>query len=631
MMLGDGNSLREKQIRSDVVKQRKTVIILMTILLTAVVLFGITQETPPKPEKASLTFAVPSEAGTEEVQCVQTEAGDYRVFLPGYAQMEQVFPILKGAQAMVDGRALEETSSCAGLELNREYPFTYTHHGRTQHSTITFLQSGGVPSMYIDVASGSMTYIHAKKTHKETGVLRLYDADGSQLYSGKLDKIRGRGNSTWYEEKKPYNLTFSQEVDLLGMGAAQKWILLAEAMNDLNIRNKIVCDFSAKVGLPYSPECEWVDLYLNGEYAGLYLLCEKNEIHPERVDISRTGSFLISMEGEKELQEQKIPYVSLGTPQVLRMRYASMTDEQLHQIWLRLSRALSNADGVDPVSRKHWQELIDLDSWVKKYLIEEIFANPDGERVSQFFYMDGGDPSGKIFAGPIWDYDFALGGEDYWMRNFPSFLIMGKAYREDEIILPMFYELNAKPEFQKRLAEIYEETYLPELEKITQTELDAYFAKIEKASLANAVRWDISADSVYRDAEFIRTFLQRRMDFLSDLWITGTEYHLVYVESTGVYRNGYFMVRDGETLPDLTDYLPSGSLGWVNAETEEPFDITQPIYKDTSICVKRAEPILTQSILPAGVLIALLILWMLLDRYHTKKDKGGSHEPAHIA
>ena len=612
-------------------KQRKTIIVLMTILLAAVVLFGITQETPPKPEKASLAFSVASGSGSETIRCVPMEDGNYMVFLPGYVGLDRVFPILKGEQAAVEGRALEETRSCAGLELHREYPFTYTHHGRTQNSTITFVQSGGVPSMYIDVASGSMTYIHAKKTHKETGVLRLYDADGSQLYSGKLDKIRGRGNSSWDEEKKPYNLTFPQEVDLLGMGAAQKWILLAEAYNSLNIRNKIIYDFAQKVGMPYSPNSAWVDVYLNGEYAGLYLLCEKNEIHPERMDISRKGSFLISMETESRLQAQKIPYVTLGTPQALRIRYASMSDEQLHQIWLRLSRALSAADGVDPTSGKHWQELIDLDSWVKKYLIEEIFANMDGNRLSQFFYMDGGDPSGKIIAGPVWDYDFALGGEAYWMCNFPSYMIMGKTYREDEIILPMFYELNAKPEFQKRLAEIYEETYLPELEKITQTELDAYFAKIERASLANAARWDIPADGVYRDADFIRTFLQRRVGFLSDLWITGTEYHLVCVENTGVYRNGYFMVQDGETLPDLTDYCAADGLGWFDSQTEEPFDITQPIYKDTSIYVKRAEPILTQSILPAGVLIALLLLWMLLDRYHTKKDKGGSHEPAHIA
>ena len=199
-------------------KQRKTISVLMTILLAAVVFFGITQETPPKPEKASLAFSAASGSGMETIRCVQMEAGDYMVFLPGYVGLDQVFPILKGAQAAVDGRTLEETRSCAGLELNREYPFTYTHHGRTQNSTITFVQSGGVPSMYIDVASGSMTYIHAKKTHKETGVLRLYDADGSQLYSGKLDKIRGRGNSTWYEEKKPYNLTFLKRWIFWGWG-----------------------------------------------------------------------------------------------------------------------------------------------------------------------------------------------------------------------------------------------------------------------------------------------------------------------------------------------------------------------------------------------------------------------------
>lgn len=623
-------------------KQGKTIIIWMTILLMALMLFAATQEEPPKIEGPSLTFAVPSGADREIIRCVQNEAGDYVAFLPGYADMDQVFPILKGTQVTVGGSLLAEDKSCGEFSLNTEYPLTYISGGRQQESTLTFVRSGGIASMYIDVSSGSMVYIHMDKTHEETGVLRLYDAEGKPLYAGKLDSIKGRGNSTWFADKKPYNLTLAQEADLLGMGAAQKWILLAEAKNDLNIRNKIVCDFASKVGLPYSPDCEWVDLYLNGEYAGLYLLSEKNEVHPERVDISKDGSFLISMESKTRLQEQKIPYVSLGTNQVLRTRYVSMTDEQLRQIWMTLARALSAADGVDPVSGKHWQELIDLDSWVKKYLIEEVFANPDGERVSQYFYMDGGDPSGRIYAGPVWDYDFSMGGEDYWMRDFPSYMIMEKEYQTmgetaqdgningTSFIIPMFYELNNKPEFQKRLAELYEEVYLSELEKITQTELDAYFAQIEKAALANAVRWDIPVDCVYRDVAFIRGFLERRMDFLSDLWITGTQYHMVDIR-TGPYNNGYFMVKDGETLPDLTGYLPSDGVGWTNAETGELFDITQPIYEDASVRPLRdqKEDRNIISLMPAVFLTAALLLWMLLDRYHTKQNGGGKREPVH--
>ena len=182
------------------------------------------------------------------------------------------------------------------------------------------------------------------------------------------------------------------------------------------------------------------------------------------------------------------------------------------------------------------------------------------------------------------------------------------------------------------MAEIYEETYLPELEKIIQTELDAYFAKIERASLANAERWNIPADGVYRDADFIRTFLQRRMDFLSDLWITGTEYHMVYIR-TNPHQNGYFMVKNGETLPDLSGHLPADGIGWMDAETGEPFDVSQPIFQDAALRPIRdqKEDNITKSLAPMVFLTAMLLLWMLLDRYHTKKEKGGTHEPAHIA
>ena len=69
------------------------------------------------------------------------------------------------------------------------------------------------------------------------------------------------------------------------MGAAKKWILLANAFDASNINNKMAYDFAAKAGCAYTPECRWVDLYLNGAYTGLYLLSERNEVDSQRVDI----------------------------------------------------------------------------------------------------------------------------------------------------------------------------------------------------------------------------------------------------------------------------------------------------------------------------------------------------------
>ena len=119
-----------------------------------------------------------------------------------------------------------------------------------------------------------------------------------------MEAIRGRGNATWLWEKKPYSLTLSKSADLLGMGAAKEWILLTNAPDPTHLRNKIAYDLAAEVGLLYSPESNWVDLYLNGEYTGLYLLTERNEIHPQRIPAGN-GTFLVSMELESRLKSEK--------------------------------------------------------------------------------------------------------------------------------------------------------------------------------------------------------------------------------------------------------------------------------------------------------------------------------------
>jgi hypothetical protein len=250
---------------------------------------------------------------------------------------------------------------------------------------MTFYEGSSLPAVYVDVRSGSMGYIHSYKGAEEPGTLRIVLPDGNVHYQGSLDAVTGRGNATWEnKEKKPYNLKLRAQADLLGMGQAQNWVLLANTYDDSYIRNQIVYETADRLGLDYSPRCCWVELYLNGQYAGLYQLCEKNEIHESRVDIDAVSGNLISIEKEDRLWEYERQFVSDGgTP----IRIRQTTDEdKLKDTIGRLERAILAQNGVDPVSGSSWLDMIDLESWVKKYLIEEAFGNLDAGSISQFFY-----------------------------------------------------------------------------------------------------------------------------------------------------------------------------------------------------------------------------------------------------
>lgn len=609
----------------------KIMIGILTVLLLVLTCVVSTREEPAEPGQVSAPFwiSVESSGSSEQIQSWADDEGNLYVFLPGYARMEQTFLIPDAEDICIDGSLVTERKSCEEYELNRAYTFSCNQGGESHSGMITFVQSGGVPSLYIDVQSGSMDYIHLEKGNEETGFMRLYSEDGEQLYAGELASVKGRGNTSWGADKKPYNLTLSQEADLLEMGAAQRWILLSEGYNAVNIRNKIVYDFAEQAGLEYTPDCEWVDLYLNGEYTGLYLLSERNEVHTERIAISQKGSFVVSQEYESRLKEQKYPYVVTESGQALRIRYADSGIAELQQCWQSVENAILAHDGIDPVSGRHWRDLIDLDSWARKFLIEEVFGNLDAGSLSQYFYRDGNDPEGKIYAGPVWDYDFAMGGESVWLKPYTDYYTMNRVYVNEDVFTPWITALYEREEFRDHVKELFEQEFLPLLQKLTEDGIDIYFDRIQLAARTDGVRWDLEWEEILRESDYIRSFLENRTEFLSDLWIHDTVYHTVTADPGryGIY--GYFAVKNGELLPTLPAAEELGGLGWYNADTGEPFDVSQPIYEDVRIYVKKAETKLPLiHYLPMVAMIGMLPMLSVFDRIQTKKNGRVRNDPA---
>ncbi len=591
----------------------KLIIALLTLFLAALSVLVMTQEERTVSYRIPLTFSVQAQGHTESLSCWENPEGDYIVFLPSYAELDRVLMGVGEAQVLLDGKIVTDRMSCSRFQTGQSYSIVFSAGKETIERKLTFAQSANVAALYLEVASGSMEYIHMDQGNRERGSLRLYDPEGQLLQRDTFAELKGRGNTSWWAEKKPYNLTLDRERDLLGMGSASSWILLSEGSNVTNVRNKIVYDFARDIGMPYSPDCEWVDLYLNGEYAGLYLLSERNEIHPNRVDLPQDGSFLISWEREKD----KLNLI-LDSPQVLRIRNSDISGETVTRIWSGLDNALSAEDGVDPVSGRHWMDMIDLDSWARKYLIEEVFANPDGDFSSQFFYVNGLDPEGRIHAGPVWDYDFAMGGEDFWMRFYPSFMTLDRVF--DAQTSPFWlYKLYQKQAFFQRLTEIYRQEFLPQMTVLLESGLDGYGRRLCSSLMCDGLRWGYSEDEITSDLRFIGEFMENRMAFLTDLWVTGTNYHTVRVYP-GRYAPGYFAVKDGDSLPGALVREDWGGLGWYDAETGEPFDMDQPIHEERSVYIKQREsglPVI--NLVPPAALVGILLFFLLLDRSRNKK------------
>lgn len=567
-------------------KGKHIVIICFSVLLCLLVgVCGIQEREGNR--SASISVDVLSDGRSENIKLWMSPSEEYFLFLPGYADLSQV-QIRRNVwgSLYLDYKKVVDGMSCSRLSVNE--PVTLIHNPLFgyQWNELTILQSGKLPTMFIDVKSGNMDYIHKEKGNKESGTMRLYSADGKLEAMAIVDSLKGRGNSTWqWNEKKPYSLRLNEDADLLGMGAASRWVLLAEAFDRSLMKNKLAYDLARNAGMPYAPDCQWVELYLNGEYAGLYLLSERNEIHPNRVDLPEDASFLVSWESERRLIAQDYPYVKTERGTAIRVHQSSFELETVQQMWQSVENAIFAEDGIDHITGKHLRELIDMDSWAELFLLDEILADYDGGKISKFFYYKEENGVGKIYGGPVWDKDDSL-APGHWAITPPNCIVASRAKIVDGKDQRLFSGIYQKEEFASRVTEIYQSRFLPLLQELCRTGIEEYANLIDQSAQLTEIRWNLG----YRKEEssIIRNFLEERMDFFDAYWIKKEEFYHVKVRDTFESSDGEFAVRPGDPIPVLPEYDPAAGVWcWYEAGTEDPFDVTQPIWEDKSLILKK--------------------------------------------
>ena len=148
--------------------------------------------------------------------------------------------------------------------------------GDVQEEDLYVFSCTGTATMYLDTESGSMAAVDADETKQtsEEAQFLVCTPDGQKDSSGTC-KVSGRGNSTWHMKKRPYNLNLSDKQSVLGMGACKKLCLLANTFDLTNLLDRISAQIALSLGMRDTPEGEFVNLYLNGQYNGLYYLSQR--------------------------------------------------------------------------------------------------------------------------------------------------------------------------------------------------------------------------------------------------------------------------------------------------------------------------------------------------------------------
>jgi len=164
--------------------------------------------------------------------------------------------------------------------------------------TYVFYSGSDIGAVYVSTSGGIDPLRWDRNYRDKESKLLIIDEHGNIEYDDvaldTFSEIKGRGNASFGNEKKPFQIKLGKKTDLFGMGKAKTWILLANYNDAAYIRNDCTFKIANAIELPFTPKSVFVDLYIDNQYQGIYQLCEKTQIGKNRINI-RIKNLLIKI------------------------------------------------------------------------------------------------------------------------------------------------------------------------------------------------------------------------------------------------------------------------------------------------------------------------------------------------
>lgn len=517
---------------------------------------------------ARVSFMLPEETKTNGDD-LTTAAGDHNTEELPERGCYFYYPGDTGASdpASVESMAFLDTSelltpayinSDGSIDLTRD-PILYivdSDGSITAYPVVTKRQTYDIPTLFLTTDMG------AEITSKYEYVSGNFILDDTTYEVS----IRGRGNTSWrYYNQKSYLLKFDDRVSFFGMIPSEKWVLVSTYRDPSLIRNCVAMDIAACMDrLEYTPEQIPVDVYLNGEYLGVYTFSEKIEVDLQKINMfsgedyqppedSEDMDLAFFLECGGDLMRPHVYsqeyFMTAHSPKMF-FQYPDLdkpyTDEfyYVYNYMNELDRAL--------VRGKGYEEYIDVDSWVDWFIVMELTNNTDSAFWrSSFLYRRPGE---KVMLGPVWDFDMAFGNFDYDNKSYAYWATaeqvydlaqnhyMSYLYRSDDFMLAV----------QERWDEVKEDLLATALESI-----DRHGEMVAASRVYNNHVRGINSSEYQVNS--LRNFIQKRYNWIDmSIHMYGYNRHEApYTVSDPVPEEELF--PEGELIPEGNAETVSGN------------------------------------------------------------------------
>lgn len=346
---------------------------------------------------------------SEDLQCDISKEGTVECWIPKIVTSKELKPRFSfhGTEVTING--VTAISGQSKYDFTKPVIMSVKGADKTVNYTIYVHAYTGLPILQINTTSGlpitsKEFYIGAK--YKLTEDVKTRDA-GDVMEA--LGYIKGRGNSSWVQPKKPYRLKFSEKQSLLGEHKDKSWVLIPNYSDKSMIRNRAACYMSSISSLEYTPKSHFVEVILNGRYDGTYELCEKIKVDKHRVNVGDDG-FLLEVDKRSESESDAVIFNTTYLEHAVNIKEPEVAYEDANYNYIKNYVMEAEAALFGPAfwdANVGWKKYLDMDSFVDWYLINEISKNIDGAFWSScFMNLKRG---GKLKMGPVWDYDVAFG------------------------------------------------------------------------------------------------------------------------------------------------------------------------------------------------------------------------------
>ena len=553
------------------------------------------------------------------------ETGILYAYVP--AEMnEQLCVFLNSKQTLrIEGDDVSGTfgsgDTLPAFEENAQYTFTVGNQegGEEESGTVVFLYTENVPSMYIDTVSGSMESVDSDKKHEtsEAASYRIYLTDGEQDSSG-MCEIKGRGNSTWSLAKKPYNLNLNAYNSLLGMSSSTKLALIANFWESTQTRQYYAFEAAQRLGLEYTPEQRFVNVYLNGRYHSLCLLTQRINVNGGTVritDLDKKNKRInqggsqpdsIVMDTDEDGHEA-LAYAWEKEPEDVSGGYLIEFDNRYdsEDVWFATGTKHMVFKSPDTPSVREYQYISEYVREAEKALFAGAVTDENGDSYDgPEAASDGGGSlvkwDGEKGVNPdtgksVWDYfdmdswarmfviqDFFVQSDDefysfyFYKKEGNPLLYCGPVWDFDLCMGNMncgdyyltseqtlwlrdgrkrwLHRMDQFPEFRERVAQIYLEEMEPIVRDILENEFDQNVEMLEKDTRINYLRWGKNLDYDERTGLF-RTLFENRVEFVHDYYSDPDSYcRLLFHFAWGDFS---YYVKKGESM----GFLPTQEYG----------------------------------------------------------------------